>query len=109
MARDKRIDPPRPTRRELLQTAAIAGASAMCGTALASPTRQNEPQMRPYPMTNTGPNQIPQRPLGKANATISILGMGGHHLGEPKTVDEAISLVQRAHDAGITFFDNAWE
>src|SRR5947209_3760427 len=67
MTRDERIDPPRSSRhssrRELLQAAAIAGASAMCGTALASPTRQNEPQMRPYPMTHTGPDQIPQRRL----------------------------------------------
>ena len=52
---------------------------------------------------------IPQRPLGRAGARVSALGLGGHHLGDLKTVDEAIKLVHEAIDAGITFFDNCWE
>jgi aryl-alcohol dehydrogenase-like predicted oxidoreductase len=53
--------------------------------------------------------EIPQRPLGRAGARVSALGVGGHHLGDLKTVDEAIRLVHEAVDAGITFFDNCWE
>jgi aryl-alcohol dehydrogenase-like predicted oxidoreductase len=49
------------------------------------------------------------RRLGRADAKISALGMGGHHLGEPKNIDEAIRMVQDAVDGGITFFDNCWE
>jgi predicted aldo/keto reductase-like oxidoreductase len=52
---------------------------------------------------------IPQRPFGRAAATVSALGVGGHHLGEFKTVEEAIRLIHEAVDAGITFFDNCWE
>ncbi len=52
---------------------------------------------------------IPQRPLGKTGLKVSVLGLGGHHLGEVKTVDEAIRLVHEAVDAGITFYDNCWE
>jgi uncharacterized protein len=52
---------------------------------------------------------IPQRPLGRTGAKISALGLGGHHLGDLKTVEEAIRLVHEAVDAGITFFDNCWE
>ncbi len=52
---------------------------------------------------------IPQRPLGRTGAKISALGLGGHHLGDFKTVDEAIRLVHEAVDAGITFYDNCWE
>jgi aryl-alcohol dehydrogenase-like predicted oxidoreductase len=52
---------------------------------------------------------IPQRPLGRTGATVSALGCGGHHLGDFRTVDEAIRLVHEAVDAGITFFDNCWE
>jgi aryl-alcohol dehydrogenase-like predicted oxidoreductase len=52
---------------------------------------------------------IPQRPLGATGATVSALGVGGHHLGDLSTVDDAISLVHEAIDAGITFFDNCWE
>src|SRR4051794_8060717 len=52
---------------------------------------------------------IPQRPLGRTGAKVSALGLGGHHLGDLPTVDEAIRLVHEAVDAGITFFDNCWE
>ena len=52
---------------------------------------------------------IPQRPLGRTGVKVSALGMGGHHLGDVKTVDEAIRLVHEAVDAGITFSDNCWE
>jgi uncharacterized protein len=54
-------------------------------------------------------NEIPKRPLGRTNAQISALGVGGHHLGDFNNVDEAIQLVHEALDAGITFFDNCWE
>ncbi len=56
-----------------------------------------------------GAGDIPQRPLGRTGARVSALGMGGHHLGDMKTVDEAIRLVHEAVDAGITFYDNCWE
>ena len=55
------------------------------------------------------PGEIPQRPLGRTGAKVSALGVGGHHLGDFKTVEEAIRLVHEAVDAGITFFDNCWE
>jgi uncharacterized protein len=56
-----------------------------------------------------GTGAIPQRPLGRTGAKVSALGLGGHHLGDLKTVDEAIRLVHEAVDAGITFYDNCWE
>lgn len=52
---------------------------------------------------------IPQRPLGRTGAHVSALGVGGHHLGDLPTVEDAIRLVHEAVDAGITFFDNCWE
>ena len=58
---------------------------------------------------NHGTGAIPQRPLGRTGVKVSALGLGGHHLGDLKTVDEAIWLVHEAVDAGITFFDNCWE
>src|SRR3954454_22383099 len=56
-----------------------------------------------------GAGAIPRRPLGRTGVTVSALGLGGHHLGDLKAVDEAIRLVHEAVDAGITFFDNCWE
>src|SRR3954468_13948167 len=58
---------------------------------------------------DSGAGAIPQRPLGRTGAKVSALGLGGHHLGDLKTVEEAIRLVHEAVDAGITFYDNCWE
>jgi uncharacterized protein len=54
-------------------------------------------------------DQIPLRPLGRTGVKVSALGLGGHHLGDVPTVDQAVELVHEAVDAGITFFDNCWE
>jgi aryl-alcohol dehydrogenase-like predicted oxidoreductase len=68
----------------------------------------NQRQIMPEEPKNAA-SAIPQRPLGRTGASVSILGLGGHHLGDLKTVDDAIRLVRQAVDAGITFFDNCWE
>ena len=52
---------------------------------------------------------IPRRPLGDHGTTISILGLGGYHLGAVSSAKEATRIVHEALDAGIDFFDNAWE
>ncbi|HEY8551414.1 MAG TPA: aldo/keto reductase [Vicinamibacterales bacterium] len=52
---------------------------------------------------------IPTRPFGRTGVEVSILGLGGWHLGVPKTTREAVRLAQAAIDAGITFLDNAWD
>ena len=54
-------------------------------------------------------SEIPMRPFGRSDVKVSALGVGGHHLGDLKTVTSAIQLVHEALDAGITFFDNCWE
>jgi predicted aldo/keto reductase-like oxidoreductase len=50
------------------------------------------------------------RPLGATGAEVSVIGMGGSHLGQA-TVDEdtAIRLIQEGLDRGINFLDNAWD
>jgi len=53
---------------------------------------------------------IPLRPFGRhADVMVSALGLGGYHLGAVKSVRESIRIAHAAIDAGITFFDNAWE
>jgi predicted aldo/keto reductase-like oxidoreductase len=49
------------------------------------------------------------RKFGKTSERISAIGVGGHHLGDVKTLDEAVQLIHEAMDAGVNFFDNAWE
>jgi aryl-alcohol dehydrogenase-like predicted oxidoreductase len=53
--------------------------------------------------------EIPRRPFGRSGDTVSIIGLGGFHLGKVKQVSDAVRVVHAAIDAGITFMDNPWE
>jgi uncharacterized protein len=63
----------------------------------------------PPQLTNVGENPIPRRALGKTGEQVSIIGLGGYHLGTVGSREFAVRLVQEAVDLGVTFFDNAWE
>lgn len=52
---------------------------------------------------------IARRSFGRYLDTVSILGLGGYHLGLTSTVKEAVRIVHEAIDAGVNFLDNAWE
>jgi aryl-alcohol dehydrogenase-like predicted oxidoreductase len=53
---------------------------------------------------------IPTRTLGKTGEKVSMLGLGGFHIGKPKLSDaEAIAIVRAAIDAGLNFMDNSWD
>ena len=53
---------------------------------------------------------ILRRPFGRHQSEmVSILGIGGYHLGSVKTVTEAVRIVHEAVGAGANFLDNAWE
>ena len=60
-------------------------------------------------MPRTMSSEIPRRPFGPHGDTVSILGLGGWHLGVPDTDGGAVRLVHEAIDAGINFLDNAWD
>ena len=53
--------------------------------------------------------RVPQRAMGKTGLQVSILGMGGYHLGTAAGQPEVNNMVAKALDHGINFFDNAWE
>lgn len=52
---------------------------------------------------------VPKRPLGKTGVSVSLLGLGGHHIGIQRDAAESVRLIHAALDAGVTFLDNAWE
>src|SRR5690242_17513268 len=93
-----------PDRREFLQTAGLVGTGLVLSESLlrAEPPPQLE-------LTNTGPDQIPRKPFGKTKERVSVIGIGGYSLGSAPSLKEAVALVHEAVDAGVTFFDNAWE
>lgn len=55
------------------------------------------------------PQDIPTRVLGRTGVRVSIIGLGGWHLGAVKDEKDAIRIVHAAIDEGVTFFDNAWD
>jgi predicted aldo/keto reductase-like oxidoreductase len=106
--------PPRLARRQFLGAAGLAAAGEALGQEARStsppPPRESEDKPRSPPKdADAATDEIPQRPLGRTGVKVSALGLGGHHLGDLKTVEDAIRLVHEAVDAGITFCDNCWE
>jgi uncharacterized protein len=84
------------TRRDFLKV----GAGAVAATSAVLPSAA-------APAGEAG-NMIYRR-FGRTDVHISAIGVGGHHLGDVPTLDQAVQLVHEAVDAGVTFFDNAWE
>jgi predicted aldo/keto reductase-like oxidoreductase len=51
---------------------------------------------------------MPRRTLGRSGEKVSIIGIGGYHLGRPSEQD-AIRIVRTALDNGVNFLDNCWD
>jgi uncharacterized protein len=54
-------------------------------------------------------NGIPYRELGNTGERVSIVGIGGYHLGKQSDPNESIAIIRRALDEGINFLDNCWD
>ncbi len=83
------------SRRDFLQTT-LTGAAALGVTAAVSGADK----------ADTG---LPTRPLGKTGERVSVLCLGGWHIGAVKDPAEAVKIMHAAIDEGLTFFDNAWD
>ena len=126
------------SRRRFLQSAALTGVSAVTPlSAVSAHASASTGSSAEQPGTSAGkqagaqaeslpnpiiPNfsgqyggadipafQAPRRPMGKTGLQVSILGMGGFHLGTVPTQKEVTEMAAKALDHGINFFDNAWE
>ncbi len=58
--------------------------------------------------TQTNSGGLPTRRLGRTGQQVSILCLGGWHIGAVEG-PEAIRIMHSAIDNGLTFFDNAWD
>jgi aryl-alcohol dehydrogenase-like predicted oxidoreductase len=87
----------RTNRRDFLKQAAV-------GTTLAALAEEVLGQTSP-----ASANGLPTRVLGRTGQRVSIVCLGGWHIGSLKDDAESIRLMQAALDEGITFFDNAWD
>jgi aryl-alcohol dehydrogenase-like predicted oxidoreductase len=96
-------DLPGPDRRDFLQTAGLVGATLALSESL---LRAAPPELE---LSNIGPDRIPRKPFGRTKERLSVIGIGGYSLGAAPSLEEAIRIAHEAIDAGVTFFDNAWE
>jgi predicted aldo/keto reductase-like oxidoreductase len=93
-------------RRSFIQAGLVSAGTAFASSVLHS---QIASAALPPQTTNSTAEQIPRRAFGKTGEQVSIIGLGGYHLGTVQSSDLAVRLMQEAVDAGVTFFDNAWE
>lgn len=50
------------------------------------------------------------RDLGRANQKVSILGLGGYHIGmQNVSEEESEEIIRTAIDRGVNFLDNSWD
>ncbi len=52
---------------------------------------------------------IPTRELGQTGVRVSMLGLGGYHVGKISGDEESIRVVRSSIERGITFLDNCWD
>ena len=85
-------------RREFLK---FASAGVITGTLQAAlPSVNSSAELK---------NGIPYRELGRTGEKVSLVGIGGYHLGKQVDPNESISIIRKALDEGINFLDNCWD
>jgi len=86
-------------RKEFLKLMAAAAAGLVCAPWL--------PGQEPAADAAAPPKSLPKRRLGKDGPELTMLGLGGFHLGACADEKAARTLVDVALEEGIRFFDNA--
>ena len=82
------------TRREFLESA--IGTAFMVGADQYS-----------WAVVTTG--GMPFRTLGRTGEKVSLVGLGGFHIGKQAEEQESIRIIRTAIDNGINFLDNCWD
>ena len=87
-------------RRQFIQGATAAGILGITGKVSASMVTNS---------TVTTKQGIPYRTLGKTGEQVSLVGLGGFHIGMGMSEADSIKLIRGAIDRGINFMDNSWD
>jgi uncharacterized protein len=93
-------------RRDFLKSAAAAAVTSVTLPSVAATAQApagSNPTTRP-----TSPD-MQYRELGRTGEKVSIIGLGGYHVGKQADPAESIRLIRAAIDQGITFMDNCWD
>ncbi len=54
-------------------------------------------------------DSFPYRVLGHTGEKVSLIGIGGYHIGMGSDEQESIRIIRTALDGGINFLDNCWD
>ena len=81
-------------RRKFLQTAAATTLMTSLGKKLAHAANIST---------------VPKRVLGHTGEKISMVGLGGYHVGMQSSEQESIKIIRTGLDSGVTFLDNCWD
>src|SRR6202048_4616091 len=93
-------------RRNFLKLVAAAAAVASAKAKFAMATDKT----MPVKGSANPSGAIPYRTLGHTGEKVSIVGIGGHHLGRALVSEaESIEIVRTALDNGANFLDNSWD
>lgn len=92
-------------RRDFLYTASISGLAA----GLAASEGFLSPLLAATPQQTTRSGDMIYRTLGSTKEKVSVIGLGGHHIGRQKDEQESIKIIRSAIDRGINFMDNCWD
>jgi predicted aldo/keto reductase-like oxidoreductase len=99
-------------RREFLKTMSITAGVRMAASSLLGSlplTSFGAEPGQPAKATDTVRGDMKYRQLGRTGEQISLIGLGGYHIGVPKDEQEGIRIIRSAIDHGINFMDNSWD
>ncbi len=82
--------------------------TAVAGAAFAGMLMGAETDNLPRP-TETRKGDMLYRAFGKTGETVSVLGVGGSHIGQTSTDELATRIIRTAIDRGVNFMDNSWD
>jgi len=54
-------------------------------------------------------NGLLYRTLGHTGERVSVIGLGGYHLGKQTDSEESIRIIRTGLDEGVNFLDNCWD
>ena len=97
-------------RRQFMKVAASSALVSAMASGVANTAENKAGAGAPAGSSRSQDGSIPRRTLGRTGEKVSIIGIGGHHLGR-RYVEEDVSIriVRTALDAGVNFMDNSWD